>query len=540
LPAVISVLLRALSRNTSVTKAIINIDVVRFASVAFQGLLTSTQTLPTMSVIRYLPPPVEELNEVDIAAITWGVVNNTTLRDLEFQGWREADLAPVLTALRHHPVLRKITLTMPLHIGPLPGLSGLEVVLRSQDSKIKELVLEDVDNRTAGLHKVMRELGRNTTVTNLVIRKSVLSRDNVQQLKSMLRRNTALQFLDLESSALRGAGLVEIAPALYRNTSIKALDLTNNVLDDTESVNVLRELIRRNKTITRLCLAKNTFGRNADAVRSIADGVRHNTTLHQLDISSCSLDDQGISVLANALAIRNASILELNFDFNDITSVGVRALVDDNMEAVKTLTKLCLTHNPIRSEGAAILADACRRNAMPSLKRLDLGSCGMHDDGFVALVLALEQNTSLQIIDLKNNRFGERGFMALAESLPNIKGLQQLHFTAYTSFQSTTLSLLLEGFRKNTSLVEVTINGRGAPGKDCLQEIKFWGHRNRFTPLLKSSGSPTTSPRLGIWSRALAKVAIEPNVLFHVLRNKPNLVGSAGGSKKRKHDECRE
>jgi hypothetical protein len=30
-----------------------------------------------------------------------------------------------------------------------------------------------------------------------------------------------------------------------------------------------------------------------------------------------------------------------------ITSVGVRALVDDNVEGVKTLTKLCLMLTPI-------------------------------------------------------------------------------------------------------------------------------------------------------------------------------------------------
>jgi hypothetical protein len=87
-------------------------------------------------------------------------------------------------------------------------------------------------------------MGRNTAVTKLVIRDSVMSRENFQQLKSMLRRNTALESLDLESSALGSAGLAEIAPVLYRNTSIKSLDLRNDDLDDIESDNVLRELRR--------------------------------------------------------------------------------------------------------------------------------------------------------------------------------------------------------------------------------------------------------------------------------------------------------
>jgi hypothetical protein len=216
--------------------------------------------------------------------------------------------------------------------------------------------------------------------------------------------------------------------------------------------------------------------------------------------------------------------------------VGVRVLVDDNAEAAKTLTKLCLTLNPIGSEGATILADALGLHAMPNLIELRLGSCDIDDDGVVALVSALEQNTSLQILDLSRDGFGKRGFMALAQSLPNIKGLQEIHFSGYVGFQST-LPLLLEGFRKNTSLVEVNIAFAGCQNMEWSQELKFLGQRNRFAPLLKASDRPDASPQLGIWSRALAKFATEPDVLFHVLRNKPKLVGSVGSSKKRKHGD---
>jgi Ran GTPase-activating protein (RanGAP) involved in mRNA processing and transport len=534
---IISVLLRALSRNTSVTKLIVYLDAVRFASVAFQELLSCTQTLQTLEMNCCRD---EEFDEVDIAvqiaAITSGFANNTTLRDLEFDSWREADLTPVLTALKHHPALKKIHFSAK-SVEYLPSLSGLEVLLRNLDSKVKELILEQVDTRTVGLHEVLRELGRNTTVTNLAIRDSELSRENIQQLRVFLRQNTALQSLELDSSALGSAGLAEIAPALYRNTSIKtlALSTSRHGLDDIMSANVLRVLIRRNKTITSLCLCQNGFGRNAAATRSIVEGVRSNTAIQELDVGFCELDDHGISLLANAL-IRNTSMVQLNLQFNEITSVGVRALVDDNVEAVKTLTQLGLLYNPIRSEGTTILADALGRNTMPSHKRLYLCVCNIDDDGFVALVSALEQNTSLQVLNLAGNRFGERGFMVLAESLPNIKGLQQIDFTANASFEST-LPLLLDGFRKNTSLVQVNIGLADFTRRELPQVLKFYSQRNRFTSLLKASDPPDAAPQLGIWSRALAKVATEPDVLFHVLRNKPKLVGPDGGSKKRKRNE---
>jgi Ran GTPase-activating protein (RanGAP) involved in mRNA processing and transport len=166
--------------------------------------------------------------------------------------------------------------------------------------------------------------------------------------------------VNLTSSALESVGLAEITPVLYRNTSIKTLDLSNNGLDDIESADLLRKLLRRNRTITIICLAENTFGGSAAAARSIFEGLRFNTALQQLDLTNCGLSDQDIPFLAKALAVRNTSIVELNLQRNEITSVGVRALFEDNAEAVKSLTKLCLSYNPIKSEGASILADALR------------------------------------------------------------------------------------------------------------------------------------------------------------------------------------
>jgi hypothetical protein len=63
------------------------------------------------------------------------------------------------------------------------------------------------------------------------------------------------------------------------------------------------------------------------------------------------------------------------------------------------------------------------------------------------------------------------------------------------------------------------------------------GHRNRFTPLLKVADPPNASQHLGLWPRAMAKVATEPDLLFHVIFNMPKLVGFAGSSKKRKRSE---
>jgi hypothetical protein len=65
--------------------------------------------------------------------------------------------------------------------------------------------------------------------------------------------------------------------------------------------------------LVAVLLAENAFGRSAAAaaaaVRSISECLRSNIALHQLDLRGCGLNDQGVSLLAGALAIRNVGIL---------------------------------------------------------------------------------------------------------------------------------------------------------------------------------------------------------------------------------------
>jgi hypothetical protein len=74
-----SVLLQALSRNTSVTKLNIdNLD-VGLASVAFQNFLTRTQTLQKLQLTSFW----QSGDDVQQAAVASGFANNTTLCELE-------------------------------------------------------------------------------------------------------------------------------------------------------------------------------------------------------------------------------------------------------------------------------------------------------------------------------------------------------------------------------------------------------------------------------------------------------------------------
>jgi hypothetical protein len=330
--------------------------------------------------------------------------------------------------------------------------------------------------------------------------------------------------------------LSELASALYRNTSIKVLDMSTNNLIDMEAARLIRDILRRNKTMTALDLSFNLFGRTTGAVECIADGLGSNSTLLKIDLKSCALGDDGVSILAQTIGSRNTTLQKLNLGWNSITSTGVGMLLDTMEQSSHHITDLDLRNNPLGNEGASLLARCLENNALPNLARLSLSHCRIEDDGFVTLMSALEQNTSLLHLDLRSyQHFSERVFLALAESLPETKVLQRVDLD-WSVGLALAMPLLLAGLRKNTSLfrfhvadcapfsVPPTPEDTARCVGGWMQEMEQLGYRNRFRPLIRAPKERL--PPRGVWAHAFTRVATLPDVIFEVLRSKPSLVPS--------------
>jgi hypothetical protein len=334
--------------------------------------------------------------------------------------------------------------------------------------------------------------------------------------------------------------LAELAPALYHNTSIKVLDMSGNRFNDMECFGLLCEIIRRNKTITTLDLSWHHFGRIVGAVGCIADGLGSNSTLLKINLSSCRLGDGGLSILAQNLGSRNTTLQKLSLIRNFITSTGVGMLLEAMEQNKNSITDIVLRYDHIGNEGASLLARSLGNNALPNLTCLSLSSCGIEDDGFIDLVSALEQNTTLLQLDLLYDYtdlgFSDRALLALAKSLPEIKVLRRVNLRWGAGLASATMPLLLAGLRKNTSLFRFHV-ANGAPDSvppspletficagGWMQEMQCLGYRNRCLNLIHAP-EETHQPR-GIWPHALARVSTYPDVIFKVLRSKPSLMPS--------------
>jgi Ran GTPase-activating protein (RanGAP) involved in mRNA processing and transport len=537
--------LHAFQESTSLNNLLIDVPVIDGpTSLALENMLTNTQSLRSLRLCIYR----------SLAAASSGLKKNTTLRELTLELSRCAtNVSPIITSLHDHPLLRRLCLC-----GYGMDLAGFETLLLSETSKITELEIHGSygGSPIIGLTSVLQALGRRPTLTKLALSLFRLGRDEARLLKIALYSTPSLQTLVLRYNHLGSAGLAELAPALYDNTSIKVLDIPENDLNDMDSARLLRDILRRNKTMTALDLSGNQFVETTGAVECITDGLGSNSTLLRIDLSRCALGDVGVSTLAQTLGSRNTTLQKLTLSENAITSMGVGVLLEA-MEQSHHITDLDLQGNyAIRNAGASLLARSLGGNALPNLTRLCLYDCGIGDDGFITLVSALEQNTSLLQLDLRHNGLSERAYLALAESLPEIKVLQELDLRWHRSLGAA-MPLLLTGLRENTSLFRFHVAGcapyRAPPETEetarCaggwMQEMERLGYRNRFRNLIGAPASWCLPP--GAWPRALARVATLPDAIFEVLRSKPNLVPSEDTegkeaaentniSTKRKHD----
>jgi Ran GTPase-activating protein (RanGAP) involved in mRNA processing and transport len=504
----------------------------RPSNLALENMLTHTQSLQSLTLI------CQAEGDKSVAAARSGLKKNTTLRELTLESLRGATIvSPILTSLRDHPSLRKLCLR-----GESLDLTGLETVLLSDTSKITELDIHGsyVGPPVLGLTEVLQALGRHPhpMLTKLGLGHCVLDRDDARLLRMALRNMPSLQTLVLKDGTLGSAEfLAGLAPALYHNTSIKMLDISNNKLTDRESAGILRDILRSNKTITTLDLCGNRFEPTLGTIECFADGLGSNSTLLKLDLTGCYLGDNGVTTLAQTLGSRNTTLQKLILAYNSITSMGVGVIVETMEQSHSHITDLDLHYNEtIGNEGASLLARSLGNNALPNLTRLSLSRCSIGYDGFIVLMSALEQNNSLLNLDLRYNYgISERVFLALAESLPEIKVLQGVDFEWCTGL-APAMPLLLAGLRKNTSLLRFHVTDCApnsvpptpAQKAKCaggwMQEMERLGYRNRFLPMI--SAPKEKLPPRGVWPHALARVVTLPDVIFEVLRSKPNLVPS--------------
>ena len=313
------------------------------------------------------------------------------------------------------------------HVFSPAMLRDFSAFLRNRNTKIGSLTLNVKANQDQLVLLICQALESNASIRVLELASSMLSEESTAHVSSLLRTNRFLKKLVFNYCILFSASgsLSVLAKSLRNNSSIDCVTFNNTEIGpgcsdlgrmlgcrsleslhfvfskvSGDSFRSLAHGLRENSTLRSLKLSGNSMITPEDML-AFSDSLAANRTLEEISFANCQLGDQSISYLSAALA-SNESLTILNLGS---CSFGARGLTDIGkmLARNRTLKKLMLYCNQFdinQSGPSGYFTEALASNRC--LQYLDLSLNSFERDAFRSIFSALAQNASLVNLELSN------------------------------------------------------------------------------------------------------------------------------------------
>jgi Ran GTPase-activating protein (RanGAP) involved in mRNA processing and transport len=255
----------------------------------------------------------------------------------------------------------------------------------------------------------------------------------------------------------------------------------------------------------------------------LTDGLVDNTTLRKLDLRSNDIGVEGALSIAT-LVKASTSLTCLHLGMNGIGNFGAESLAH-GLE-FSSIQNLDLSDNGIDVEGARAIAKVLKTNT--SIQELNLYFNSIEDEGATSIANVLDINSTLHCLKMRRNGIGNKGAFAFAAKLPQMRGLKELVMIKNFIDQDGAAALL-KGLRFNMELEYLHVDDKAS--EPILREMIHWIRLNRAgRRIFRNTNLPAN-----VWPTVLSNINADINVLYHFLREKPDVFQD---SKKRKMLAC--
>ncbi|KAK1803308.1 hypothetical protein P4O66_004091 [Electrophorus voltai] len=302
--------------------------------------------------------------------------------------------AALASALRSNPSSHLRELNLNYNEPGDSGVKQLSALLEDPECKLETLQLSNcgiTDEGCAALASALRS-NPSSHLRELNLNNNKPGDSGVKQLSALLEDpHCKLEKLDLDGCSITDEGCAALAAALRSNPSSHLREMNLNYNEPGDS-----------------------------GVKQLSAVLEDpHCTLEILQLVTCNITEEGCAALASALRSNPSSHLrELNLNDNEPGDSGVKqfsALLDDpNCK----LQKLQLSECSIPEEGCAALASALRSNPSSHLRKLNLGYNKLGASGVKQFSALLEDpQCKLEKLHLYNCSITEEGCAALASAL---------------------------------------------------------------------------------------------------------------------------
>ena len=187
--------------------------------------------------------------------------------------------------------------------------------------------------------------------------------------------------------------------------------------------------------------------------------VSHSNRTWKIHLEQCSIGDKEVEMLVRGAVEKKVQctggITEINLSENDITSEGVKHLLNFPKKWRNKLEKLDLASNMLDSQFCVTLAHLIPH--VPQLKKLNL-SCNPNigQGGAVPLITSLTGHNSHLRLSLDETGIGVEDCRALSELLSSSTSLKELR-TGHNALPPEAVEQIISGLHHNTTLKKVNM-----------------------------------------------------------------------------------
>ena len=373
----------------------------------------------------------KDVNDDKVCLLSFGLYNNTTGKKLNLSCNNITDVGAVMISdcLKHNYTLQKLNISQ---------------------NKI-------TDNGALAISNCLKH---NHTLKILNISQNMITNDGVMTIIECLKHNHTLKNLNISQNMITNDGAVAIIDCLKYNGTLRKLNISHSKITDDGAVAIIDWLKHKNIFI-KLSLSQNHI--SLKGMNSLAKFIRYSTLLEHVNLS----DNKSSSWGVYCTVIRHCCVNSLTLYGDE----GMKEYVSEIIDSLQSNTTLqSLTLRKMGRVGLQLIKDILGNNT--TLKELHVSrmckqteirikynstklilnghevvDMQLHDDDcvecssqvvnlsnkdinddavYLVIFFGLDNNTTLQKIDMSFNNISDDGTIALSECLMNNHTLKEL------------------------------------------------------------------------------------------------------------------
>jgi Ran GTPase-activating protein (RanGAP) involved in mRNA processing and transport len=318
-----------------------------------------------------------------------------------------------------------------------------------QNTSLATLKLRDLRLGDTAVVVLAAAVAQSRSLTDLQLRKTHIGNAGIEALAAALEQSGRICTLDLSRDSLDTAAAAALARLLASDCcALTSLNLSGSQIGHE---GVLAEALQTNRSLTELRLCANEMGGQGTAAvaaalrrnphcrllvlglsenridlptaAALAEAMRRSGAFERLEVSECSLTDEGLATLAAGIS-HSHSLQHLDLVRNSFGAAGAAALASA-VATCPALTWLDVRHNKIGDEGLAALAPALQLVPV-RLRTLMLSSCGLTQSSAGPLAELIQSSRVLEYLDIDGNSLETQGVAEIAAALQPSSSLRVL------------------------------------------------------------------------------------------------------------------